>query len=77
MNLDLRPMLATLTDKPFNDPDWLFETKWDGFRAFAVAARGHAALYSRNGNNRGEAYTSRLSAAAYARHAFGWVEVGP
>jgi len=48
---DLRPMLATLTDKPFDDPGWIFETKWDGFRAIAVAAPGHAALYSRNGND--------------------------
>ena len=48
---DLRPMLATLTDKPFDDPGWIFETKWDGFRAIAVAAPGHAALYSRNLND--------------------------
>jgi hypothetical protein len=26
------PMLATLVGGPFNDPDWLFEVKWDGFR---------------------------------------------
>lgn len=45
---DLRPMLATLTDKPFDDPDWIFETKWDGFRAVAAARPGHASLYSRN-----------------------------
>jgi ATP-dependent DNA ligase len=44
---DLRPMLATLTDKPFDGADWVFETKWDGFRALAVAAPNHAALYSR------------------------------
>ena len=37
MHFELRPMLATLTDKPFDDPDWVFETKWDGFRAIAVA----------------------------------------
>ena len=42
---DLRPMLATLTDKPFDDQDWVFETNWDGFRAISVAASGHAALY--------------------------------
>jgi bifunctional non-homologous end joining protein LigD len=41
-------MLATLTDKPFDDSDWIFETKWDGFRAIAVAKPGHASLYSRN-----------------------------
>ena len=48
MQPDLRPMLATLTDQPFDDPDWVFETKWDGFRAIAVARPGHASLYSRN-----------------------------
>jgi hypothetical protein len=33
-------MLATLADKPFDDPEWIFETKWDGFRLMAeVAAR--------------------------------------
>lgn len=27
------PMLSTLTDEPFDDKDWLFEIKWDGYRA--------------------------------------------
>ena len=27
----IHPMLATLVDDPFSDPDWIFETKWDGF----------------------------------------------
>lgn len=30
-----RPMLARVSEKPFNDPDWLFEVKWDGVRAVA------------------------------------------
>ncbi len=35
------PMLATLIDAPFDDDDWLFETKWDGFRALCtISARG-------------------------------------
>jgi bifunctional non-homologous end joining protein LigD len=41
-------MLATLTDKPFDDPDWIFETKWDGFRLMAEVKDGSVALYSRN-----------------------------
>jgi len=41
-------MLATLADKPFNDPDWIFETKWDGFRLMAEIKDGSVALYSRN-----------------------------
>lgn len=30
------PMLAKLTDKPFDDEEWLFEIKWDGYRALAM-----------------------------------------
>ena len=32
----IEPMLATLASKPFSDPDWLYEIKWDGFRVQAV-----------------------------------------
>ncbi|MGB6967785.1 MAG: hypothetical protein WBD76_00795 [Methyloceanibacter sp.] len=64
MTYDLRPMLATLTDKPFDDPEWIFETKWDGFRAIAVAAPGHAALYSRNGNDISNKYPTVCAALA-------------
>ncbi|BBC03863.1 ATP-dependent DNA ligase [Bradyrhizobium elkanii] len=45
----LRPMLATLTDAPFDDPAWVFEDKYDGFRMIAEIRRGKVALYSRNG----------------------------
>jgi bifunctional non-homologous end joining protein LigD len=45
----LQPMLATLTDAPFDDPAWVFETKWDGFRMVASIERGEVTLYSRNG----------------------------
>ena len=42
-------MLATLTDAPFDDPGWVFEDKYDGFRMIAEIARGKVTLYSRNG----------------------------
>ena len=45
----LQPMLATLTDAPFNDPGWVFEDKYDGFRMIAEVKNGKVALYSRNG----------------------------
>lgn len=45
----LQPMLATLTDAPFDDPQWVFEDKFDGFRMVAEIRRGRVALYSRNG----------------------------
>jgi bifunctional non-homologous end joining protein LigD len=47
--LRLQPMLATLTDAPFDDPHWVFEDKFDGFRMVAEIRRGRVALYSRNG----------------------------
>lgn len=36
--------------EPFSHPDWLFEVKWDGFRALAQIAGGECRLISRNGN---------------------------
>src|SRR5689334_14460200 len=45
----LQPMLATLTDAPFDDPGWIFEDKFDGFRMVAEIRGGKVALYSRNG----------------------------
>jgi bifunctional non-homologous end joining protein LigD len=44
----IRPMLATLVREPFDHPDWLFEVKWDGYRAVAELREGEVALYSRN-----------------------------
>lgn len=44
----VKPMLATLVDKPFSDPDWLFETKWDGVRAVCFIKNGGARFVSRN-----------------------------
>ena len=43
-------MLATLAGDPFSDPDWLFETKWDGVRAVCFLDHGQARFISRNQN---------------------------
>ena len=45
----LQPMLATLTDAPFDDKGWIFEDKYDGFRMVAKIDGGKVTLYSRNG----------------------------
>jgi bifunctional non-homologous end joining protein LigD len=40
-------MLATLVAAPFDDPDWSFEVKWDGFRVEAVITDGSVRLWTR------------------------------
>ena len=47
----IHPMLATATDKPFDDPHWLFEIKWDGYRAVAFIEEGELRLVSRTQND--------------------------
>ena len=47
----IQPMLATVIEKPFDDPNWLFEIKWDGYRAVAFIEKGNVRLVSRNQND--------------------------
>lgn len=42
-------MLAKETDKPFDDKGWIFEIKWDGYRAVAEKNGSQISIYSRNG----------------------------
>lgn len=44
----ISPMLATLVDKPFDQPGWMYEVKWDGYRAIALIRNGDVELASRN-----------------------------
>ena len=44
----IAPMLATLVDKPFDAPGWMYEVKWDGYRAIALIKNGTVELLSRN-----------------------------
>lgn len=57
-------MLAKETENPFNSKDWIFEIKWDGYRAIAEVAGNNVKLYSRNGNSFNNSYPVIVDALA-------------
>src|SRR3954466_11228795 len=62
-------MLASLTEAPLNDPQFVYEPKYDGIRAIAeVAANGNIRLWSRLGNEKTNQFPEIAAAlAAWAR----------
>jgi bifunctional non-homologous end joining protein LigD len=44
----INPMLATLVDDAFDDPDWYYEVKWDGYRTISYLNENEVKLLSRN-----------------------------
>jgi bifunctional non-homologous end joining protein LigD len=50
MSLQYQPMPLRTRKSAFNHSDFIFEVKWDGFRALAVIEHGHTQLISRNGH---------------------------
>jgi len=52
----MKPMLATLVDEPFDDPEWQYEVKWDGFRTMAFLEEGKVELLSRNNKSFSEKF---------------------
>ncbi len=52
----LKPMLATLVDAPPKSGEWLYEVKWDGYRALVYLEDGKAQLVSRNQNDLTEGF---------------------
>jgi len=48
MPRNIKAMKATQVDKPFHDDGWVYEIKWDGYRALAFVQAGNAELVSRN-----------------------------
>lgn len=47
----IHPMLAESIEEPFDGRDWLFEIKWDGYRAVTFIENGKARFVSRNQND--------------------------
>lgn len=56
LNKFVKPMLSKEGDKLFDSKDWIFEIKWDGYRAIAEVDKSRVSLYSRNGNSFNNTY---------------------
>lgn len=65
MPLKIHPMLAESIEKPFDGEEWLFEIKWDGYRAIAFIDRGKVRLVSRNQNDLTPRYPELKDMAEY------------
>ena len=61
-----RPMLATLAGEVPAGQGWLFEVKWDGYRAIATMRSGEVDLRSRNGNSLNGRFPTVVSALVRA-----------
>lgn len=65
----IEPMKAQLTDQPaFDSPDWIFEIKWDGYRAIAEIRTAGNRLYSRNGLAFDKAYPKIFDGLTAIKH---------
>ena len=60
----VQPIIPTRRKEPFDDPDWLFDVKYDGFRALCYIEQGGCRFISRNGNvlSRFEALGAQVAA---------------
>lgn len=64
----VRPMLCTLVEEPFDKSDWIFEIKWDGYRAIASKHNKDIELYSRNSLDFSEKYPPVTEALRELEH---------
>lgn len=64
----VKPMLAASADEPFNKEGWLFEIKWDGYRAIAAKSKNDVELYSRNGTDFTHKYAPIAEAVRTLKH---------
>lgn len=64
----IKPMLASIAKTPFDDKDWVFEIKWDGYRAVAELQKGKLRFYSRNGLDFSDRYPAIVQALKKINH---------
>lgn len=64
----IKPMLARLVSRPFNNKEWVFEVKWDGVRSFLFFDKANAIikLQSRSGNEITHRYPEILESSRSA-----------
>ena len=82
----IAPMVATLADRPFSDPDWLFELKLDGYRVEAVVDRRHGPSLDAQPTGRGTLLPgarrgtrrpgSRRTRRSWTARWWRWIEAG-
>ena len=70
----IRPALATLGDKAFSSPDWLFEIKWDGVRTLARIKDGKSRLWSRSAREITQEYPEMADLAAHVNARDAWLD---
>ena len=61
-------MLAKENDNAFDSTDWIYEIKWDGYRAVAEISPNEIKLYSRNGNDFAQDYPRVARALKIIKH---------
>ena len=62
------PMFATPSAEAFDDKNWVFEIKWDGYRAIAECGGKELKLYSRNGLSFLDKYPAVTKALQTLKH---------
>ena len=63
-----KPMLASPGGDPFDSEEWIYEIKWDGYRAIAECKGDKIKLYSRNGLSFNEKFRPVVSALKKLKH---------
>lgn len=64
----IEPMLASVSKTPFDNEDWIFEIKWDGYRAIAEIEEEGIRFYSRNGIDLSERFPSVANQLEKLKH---------
>src|SRR5688500_14693777 len=64
----IKPMLCSLIKQPFNDPEYLFEIKWDGYRIIGYKDEGFVKITSRGGHDYSKKYPSIVRALENLPH---------